>query len=178
MYVSEVKTIPPEVFQTPLQELVYQTLEKLKVPYERVDTEEAITMEDCVAINQRLDMDMVKTLFLCNKKKTLFYLYVTTDQKSFDTKKFCEALEISRVSFAPQELFEEILGVKVGAATIYSVLSDWDRTIQVVFDKDVVEMEYYGCSDGTTTGYMKVKTEDILQKIIPYSKHKFRVIKI
>ena len=86
MYVSEVKTIPPEVFQTPLQELVYQTLEKLKVPYERVDTEEAITMEDCVAINQRLDMDMVKTLFLCNKKKTLFYLYVTTDQKPFDTK--------------------------------------------------------------------------------------------
>ena len=68
--------------------------------------------------------------------------------------------------------------MKVGAATIYSVLSDWDRTIQVVFDKDVVEMEYYGCSDGTTTGYMKVKTEDILQKIIPYSKHKFRVIKI
>lgn len=178
MYVSEVKTIPPEIFQTPLQELVYQTLEKLKVPYERVDTEEAITMEDCVAINQRLDMDMVKTLFLCNKKKTLFYLYVTTDQKPFDTKKFCEALEISRVSFAPQELFEEILGVKVGAATIYSVLSDWDRTIQVVFDKDVVEMEYYGCSDGTTTGYMKVKTEDILQKIIPYSKHKFRVIEI
>lgn len=178
MYVSEVKTIPPEVFQTPLQELVYQTLEKLKVPYERVDTEEAITMEDCVAINQRLDMDMVKTLFLCNKKKTLFYLYVTTDQKPFDTKKFCEALEISRVSFAPQELFEEILGVKIGAATIYSVLSDWDRTIQVVFDKDVVEMEYYGCSDGTTTGYMKVKTEDILQKIIPYSKHKFRVIEI
>lgn len=178
MYVSEVKTIPPEVFQTPLQELVYQTLEKLKVPYERVDTEEAITMEDCVAINQRLDMDMVKTLFLCNKKKTLFYLYVTTDQKPFDTKKFCEALEISRVSFAPQELFEEILGVKIGAATIYSVLSDWDRTIQVVFDKDVVEMEYYGCSDGTTTGYMKVKTEDILQKIIPYSKHKFRAIEI
>lgn len=178
MYVSEVKTIPPEVFQTPLQELVYQTLEKLKVPYERVDTEEAITMEDCVAINQRLDMDMVKTLFLCNKKKTLFYLYVTTDQKPFDTKKFCEALEISRVSFAPQELFEEILGVKIGAATIYSVLSDWDRTIQVVFDKNVVEMEYYGCSDGTTTGYMKVKTEDILQKIIPYSKHKFRVIEI
>ncbi|MGC4019391.1 MAG: YbaK/EbsC family protein [Muricomes sp.] len=45
---------------------------------------------------------MVKTLFLCNKKKTLFYLFVTTGEKPFDTKKFCETLGISRVSFAPK----------------------------------------------------------------------------
>ena len=175
-YVSEVKTDAPEAFKTPLQKKVYQVLEELKIPYKRVDTDEAITMEDCVQINEKLDMDMVKTLFLCNKKKTLFYLFITTDKKPFDTKKFCEALEISRVSFAPKELFEEILGTKIGAATVYSVLDDWDKTIQVIFDQDVADSEYYGCSDGTTTGYMKVKTEDILDKILPYSKHKYKVI--
>lgn len=175
-YVSEVKTDAPEAFKTPLQKKVYQVLAELQIPYKRVDTDEAITMEDCVQINEKLDMDMVKTLFLCNKKKTLFYLFVTTDKKPFDTKKFCEALDISRVSFAPKELFEEILGTKIGAATVYSVLDDWDKTIQVIFDQDVADSEYYGCSDGTTTGYMKVKTEDILNKILPYSKHKYKVI--
>ena len=103
---------------------------------------------------------------------------ITTDKKPFDTKKFCEALEIPRVSFAPQELFEEILGTKIGAATIYSVLDDWDKTIQVIFDQEVADSEYYGCSDGTTTGYMKVKTEDILTKILPHSRHKYKVIGI
>ena len=87
-------------------------------------------------------------------------------------------MEIPRVSFAPQELFEEILRTKIGAATIYSVLDDWDKTIQVIFDQEVTDSEYYGCSDGTTTGYMKVKTEDILSKILPYSRHKYKVIGI
>lgn len=175
-YVSEIKTDAPEAFKTSLQQKVYQVLAELKIPYKRVDTDEAITMEDCVQINAKLDMDMVKTLFLCNKKKTLFYLFITTDKKPFDTKKFCEALEIPRVSFAPQELFEEILETKIGAATIYSVLDDWDKTIQVIFDQEVADSEYYGCSDGTTTGYMKVKTEDILTKILPHSRHKYKVI--
>lgn len=177
-YVSEIKTTAPDKFETPLQKKVYQSLAELKIPYERVDTDEAITMEDCVLINKKLDMDMVKTLFLCNKKKTLFYLFITTDKKPFDTKKFCEALGIPRVSFAPKELFEEILGTKIGAATVYSALTDWDKTIQIVFDQDVADTEYYGCSDGTTTGYMKVKTEDILSKLLPHSKHKYKIISI
>lgn len=175
-YVSEIKTTAPDECKTQLQKKVYQVLEELNIPYERVDTDKAVTMEDCVLINERLDMDMVKTLFLCNKKKTLFYLFITTDNKPFDTKRFCDALQISRVSFAPKELFEEILGTEIGAATVYSTLTDWDKTIQVIFDQDVTEREYYGCSDGTTTGYMKLKTEDILNKLLPYAKHKYKII--
>lgn len=175
-YVSEIKTTAPDECKTQLQKKVYQALEELNIPYERVDTDKAVTMEDCVLINERLDMDMVKTLFLCNKKKTLFYLFITTDNKPFDTKRFCDALQISRVSFAPKELFEEILGTEIGAATVYSTLTDWDKTIQVIFDQDVTVREYYGCSDGTTTGYMKLKTEDILNKLLPYAKHKYKII--
>ena len=36
----------------------------------------------------------------------------------------------------------------------------------------------YGCSDGTTTGYMKLKTKDILEKLLPYSKHRYTVIDV
>lgn len=69
-YVSEIQTEAPHEFQTQLQELVYGTLEKLQIPFERVDTDEAITMEDCVAIDEKLNMNMVKTLFLCNRQQT------------------------------------------------------------------------------------------------------------
>lgn len=47
---SEIQTESPYHFQTQLQELVYETLKKLQIPFERVDTDEAISMEDCVAI--------------------------------------------------------------------------------------------------------------------------------
>ncbi len=32
----------------------------------------------------------------------------------------------------------------------------------------VTSEKWYRCSDGTTTGYMKIKTEDLLHRVLPY----------
>ena len=137
-----------------MQEKTYQALEALKIPFERVDTDEAITMDDCIQIDDKLDMKMVKTLFLCNRQQTAFFLFITTGDKPFRSKDlhsfptrrssdlfrskdFSSALKVSRISFAPAELMLEMLGTKIGAATVFSVLLDVERDIQVVFDKEV-----------------------------------------
>ena len=175
-YVSNPMQEPPRTFRNPLQEKVYAALTALQIDYQRVDTDEAITMEDCVRIDEVLSMQMVKTLFLCNRQQTAFYLFITCGDKPFRSKDFSTALGISRVSFAPSERMEELLGTKIGAATVFSALLDTARDVQIVFDHDVAAGEWYGCSDGTTTGYMKLKTEDILQKLLPYAKHDYTVI--
>ncbi len=178
IYVSEIKNSKPQKYKTDLQEKVYQTLAYLQIPYERVDTDEVITMEDCIAVNERLDMKMVKTLFLCNRQQTEFYLFVTCGDKPFRSKDFSTALKVSRVSFAPSELMETMLGTKIGAATVFSSLFDTESRVRIVFDKEVLAEEYYGCSDGTTTGYMKLKTEDIYQKFLEYTRHTPSVIEV
>lgn len=165
-YVSTPYKTSPGQFRNPLQEKVYAALEELHIPYERVDTDEAITMEDCVQINEKLNMKMVKTLFLCNRQHTAFYLYITAGDKPFRAKDFSAALEVSKVSFAPSELMEQMLGTKIGAATVFSALLESARDVQIVFDKDVTAEGWYGCSDGTTTGYLKIKTEDILRRLL------------
>ncbi len=175
-YVSNPTREPPRTFRNPLQEKVYAALTDLQIDYQRVDTDEAITMEDCVRIDEVLSMQMVKTLFLCNRQQTAFYLFITCGDKPFRSKDFSTALGISRVSFAPSERMEELLGTKIGAATVFSALLDTAKDVQIVFDHDVAAGEWYGCSDGTTTGYMKLKTEDILQKLLPCTKHDYTVI--
>ncbi|HLQ40563.1 MAG TPA: YbaK/EbsC family protein [Tetragenococcus sp.] len=97
---------------------------------------------------------------------------MTLGEESQDIiKDFSHALDISRVSFASKYLFEKMLGAKIGAATIYSALLDHENKIQIVIDKAVVADEFYVCSDGTTTCYMKVKTSDIVDKFLPYTQH-------
>ena len=177
-YVSEISTAAPKSFSTPLQEKVYQTLEVLGIPFERVDTDEAVTMDDCVLIDEKLDMKMVKTLFLCNRRKTEFYLFVTAGDKPFSSKEFSGALGVSRVSFAPAELMTEMLGTRIGAATVFSALLDTARDVRFVFDRDVLKEEWYGCSDGTTTGYMKVGTERIVHDFLPYAKQTLQIIEV
>ena len=176
--VSEVFTTPPKEFKSELQKQVYAALNELNIPFKRVDNDPAITMADCAEINNKLNCTVVKTLFLCNRQKTKFYLFVMPDGKPFVTKNFGAALGVSRVSFAPPELLFEKVGVEVGATTVFGLLLDKENEIRTVFDKEDLKDEYYGCTDSTTTGYMRVKTDDSIEKFLPYVKHGYEIIDI
>lgn len=178
MHVGKIQTIAPEERKTPLQEMTYKTLEELGIPFERVDTDEMITMEDCAAVNDKLDMKMVKTLFLCDRKQTRFYLFITVGDKPFRSKEFSGALGVARLSFAPVELMERMLGTKIGAATVFSALLDTAKDVQIVFDEEVISERWYGCSDGTTTGYMKIETACILDDFLPHVGRKPIIVKV
>jgi Ala-tRNA(Pro) deacylase len=170
-FVGEVITAEPFKFHTPLQQMVYELFKEKCVAYERVDCDPAITMEDCIRIDDRLNMKTVKTLFLCNRQQTNFYLVVTTAGKPFVTKDFSAAMGVSRVSFASVELLQSILGTPVGAATVLGLLSDKEMKVQLVIDNDILEQEWYGCSDGTTTSYLKLSTAWIIDDFIPFTGH-------
>lgn len=177
-YVSEIMKEAPQKFLTVLQRETYRSLENLEIPFERVETAEAITMSDCQEINQKLSMEMVKTLFLTNRQKTAFYLLVTTGEKPFNAKAFSQALGVPRVSFASVDLMEEILGARIGAATIFSGLLATAKDVTFVLDEAVIQQTFYGCSDGTTTNYLKIKTQDILTKYLPSIKNEVKIIEL
>lgn len=177
IYVSDIQSSAPKNFKNELQFLAYKTLDELKIPYERVDTDEIITMEDCAAVNEKLQMKMVKTLFLCTRHQQELFLFITSGDKRFDSKTFSGALGVSRVSFAPEEAMHQILGTNIGAATIFSMLLDTAKPVQLVIDADVLAEKYYGCSDGTTTGYMKLVTSEVIERILPAAHHSYKVYK-
>ena len=127
---------------------------------------------------QKKVYEVLETLFLCNRQQTDFYLFITVGNKPFRSKDFSNALGVARVSFAPIEQMESMLGTKIGAATVFSSLLDTGNKVQIVFDKEVFSAKWYGCSDGTTTGYMKVQTEDICKKFLPYTNHILSVIEV
>lgn len=175
-YVSEIHETGPKKFENDLQKKTYEALESLDIPFERVDTDEAVTMDDCVMINKKLNMKMVKTLFLCNRQKTSFYVYVLAGDRQFDCKGFSCALDVPRMSFAPEEKMREILGTRIGAATVFSALLSSASNVEFVIDSSVASQRYYGCSDGTTKGYLKIETEKILHVFLPYSGHTAKII--
>lgn len=176
--VSEVKTTRPKQYKNELHRRVYDTLAQLAIPFERVDNEPALTMEDCIAIDERLQVKTVKTLLLCNRQKTAFYLFVTPGDKPFVTKNFSRALGVSRVSFAPQESLGTLLGTEIGATTVLTLTEDKDNAVRLVIDKEVMAYEYYGCTDSTTTGYMRLKRRDVTEKYLPFTHHEATIIEV
>ncbi|MBQ4012997.1 MAG: prolyl-tRNA synthetase associated domain-containing protein [Bacteroidales bacterium] len=165
--VSEPLTTPPAAFTTELQRKVYEAFAALGIPFSRVDTDPGITMEDCQHIDAKIGVHIVKTIFLCNRQQTEFYLYVTTDDKPFVTREFCGALGIPRVSFASAEKLWELTGVEVGATTMLSAILPQAAPVHLVMDRGVAAADWYACTDGTATCFVKIRTKDLLEKYIP-----------
>jgi Ala-tRNA(Pro) deacylase len=159
------------VFVNETQRKVYAVLERLGIPVERIDNDPAVTMEDCEAVDAALGVPTVKTLLLCNRQQTMFYLYVMPGDKPFSTKDFGASLQISRVSFAPAEKLREFLGTEVGATTPLSLVADPDKRVRLIIDKAAVAPEAIGFPDGTTTCYMRMRTTDLLGQFIPAAGH-------
>ena len=86
------------------------------------------------------------------------------------------ALGISRVSFASAEDLGRIIGVLPGASTILGVLMESAQDVKLIIDREVAEAEYLCCPDGTRTGYIKLRTSDVLEKLVPFSGHSYTVI--
>ena len=175
-YVSAPISTPPPTFSSPLQQKVYESFTALGIPFERVDTDPGLTMEDCQHIDAKIGVRIVKTVFLCNRQQTEFWLYVTSDDKPFVTREFCGALGIPRVSFASAEHLERLTGVKVGATTVLSAILPKAKDVHLVMDRSVAENEWFACTDGTATCFVKIRTRELLDKYIPTSGHTLQII--
>lgn len=178
LHFSEISTTAPTDERIPLEKEVYAVLDKLKIPYERVDHEAAATMEECVEIDKYLGVEIRKNIFLCNRKKTSFFLLIMPANKPFVTKDLSDKLGCSRLSFAPEEYLEEYLGVKSGSATVMGVLNDEDDYVQVLIDKEVADDEWYGCNPGINTSHIKIKTKQLLDVFLPYARHRAKIVEL
>ena len=172
MYISEVTALAPQEDRGELENRVYKELQKLQIPFERVDNDSVETMEECTEISEKLGAEIRKTIVLCNRKKTMFFLVVLPAEKHFDTKTFCEKVGCPRVSFASPESMEAKLGVLPGSATIMSVLNDPERSVQVIIDKEVADAEWFACNPGANTTHIRLATEKLLKVFLPHVFHK------
>ena len=64
IYVSEeiYTTAPTDEGRLPKEMAVYELLDKLKIPYERIDHDAADTMEACELVDEKLGVTMCKNL--------------------------------------------------------------------------------------------------------------------
>lgn len=150
---------------------VYDLLDNLGIEYERVDHEEANTMEACEAVDQALDVAMCKNLFLCNRQETQFYLLMMPGDKPFKTKDISKQIGSARLSFGKAEFMEEYLDINPGAVSVMGLMNDTEKRVQLLIDKPILESEFVGCHPCVNTSSMKMKTKDVLEKFLPTVGH-------
>ena len=157
---------------------VYDLLDSLGVSYQRIDHEATMTMEACAAVDEVLDATICKNLLLCNRQCTAFYLLMMPGEKSFKTSTFSKQIGSSRLSFAAPEYMEEYLDITPGSLSVMGLMNDRDHHVQLMIDEDVLKGEYIGLHPCINTSSLRLRTEDLMQKLIPAMEHEPHIVTI
>ena len=155
----------------------YDLLDSLGIEYERVDHEEANTMEACAAVDEVLAPAVIcKNLFLCNTQKTKFYLLMIKNDKKFKTKEISKQINSSRLSFAPPEYMEKFLDITPGSASVMGLMNDKNNEVTLLVDEDVLQAEYFGCHPCINTSSLRLKVEDVFGKFLDAVHHEYLTV--
>lgn len=150
---------------------VYDFLDALGIEYQRVDHEAAMTIDACEEIDRILEISICKNLFLCNRQETSFYLLMMPGDKKFKTKDLSAQINSARLSFGKPEYMEEFLDITPGSLSVLGLMNDKEQRVQLLIDEDILKEPYIGCHPCINTSSLKIRTQDMMEKIIPEMKH-------
>jgi len=157
----------------------YDLLDSLGIEYERVDHEEANTMEACLTIDEVLAPAVIcKNLFLCNAQKTKFYLLMIREDKKFLTKDISKQINSARLSFGPAEYMEQFLNITPGSVSVLGLMNDKENNVTLLVDEDVLAAEYFGCHPCINTSSLRLKIADIFGPFLQAVHHEYTVVKL
>ena len=149
----------------------YALLDSLGIEYRRVDHEHADTIEASEQVEGLLECKICKNLFLTNRQQTDFYLLIMPGEKPFKTKLLSKQIGSARLSFASPEHMEKYLDITPGSVSILGLMNDKGGAVRLLVDRDLLKEEYFGCHPCINTSSLRLKTADVLEKLLPAMGH-------
>lgn len=83
-----------------------------------------------------------------------------------------------RLDHEPAMNTEEFLDITPGSVSVMGLMNDVNHRVQLVIDADVLKSEYFGCHPCINTSSLKIRTEDLLGKIIPAMGHEPVIVEL
>ena len=178
-------TIDPELYKgrpknerIAREERCYDLLDALGIEYFRADHDYADTIEVCHEVEKVLGCEICKNLLLTNRQMTDIYLLLMPGDKPFKTKLLSKQIGSARLSFASEEQMLRHLDITPGSLSVLGLMNDRDKAVRLLIDRDLLKEEYIGCHPCINSSTLKIRTADILDKLLPVIEHEPAVVEL
>ena len=168
----------PSDTRIPKEERCYELLDRLGVAYARVDHEHADTIEACHEIEKLLGCEICKNLFLTNRQMTELWLLLMPGEKPFKTKLLSKQIGSARLSFAGAEQMLRYLDITPGSVSVLGLMNDSENRVRLLIDRDLLLQEFIGMHPCINTSSLRIRTSDVLEKLLPAMKHKPTIVEL
>ena len=71
---------------------------------------------------------------------------------------------------------EQFLDITPGSVSVMGLMNDKEKRVQLLMDEDVLKGEYIGCHPCINTSSLRIRTEDMMQKVIPAMEHTPQIV--
>ena len=98
--------------------------------------------------------------------------------KAFKTKELSAQIQSARLSFAPEEYMEKFLDITPGSVSVLGLMNDTEHQVKLLIDEEVLDSEYFGCHPCINTSSLRMRTADLIEKVLPAMGHDFVKVKL
>ena len=140
---------------------VKEKLSEMDITYRIVEHPPALTTEEADRYIEGEEGVKTKTLFLCNKKSKAYYLVVTEGEKPIDMKHLEKLIPTKGLHFCSEEKLMDKLGLPAGTVSIFGLLNNEDRDVNVILDKGILAERYITFHPNVNTATAFITMDDM-----------------
>ena len=142
---------------------VKEYLNSMGIQFKIVEHEPAYTTEEADKYIEGYDGVRTKTMFICNKKKTNYYMIIMDDSKILDMNKFKEIVSEKQMKMASEESLKEKLGIKPGMVSPFGLLNNDEKDVKIYMDKEIITEEIMTFHPNDNTKTLFITTKDLFK---------------
>ncbi len=155
---------------------LFAMLDSLGIQTKTYEHSAVFTVAESLDIEKAMPGGHTKNLFLKDKKDRLF-LVVALNDAAIDMKTLHKTLACDRLSFGKADLLEEVLGIKPGSVTPFSIMNDTAARVTIVLDATMMDellLNYHPLENTATTA---IACEDLM-RFIRATGHEPRILPV
>ena len=155
---------------------LFAMLDSLGIQSKTYEHPAVFTVAESLDIEKAMPGGHTKNLFLKDKKNRLF-LVVALNDAAIDMKSLHKTLACDRLSFGKADLLEEVLGIKPGSVTPFSIMNDTAARVTIVLDATMMDeplLNYHPLENTATTA---IACEDLM-RFIRATGHEPRILPV
>ena len=142
---------------------VKEYLNALGIQCKIVEHEPAYTTEEADKYIEGHEGVRTKTMFICNKKKTNYYMIIMDDSKRLDMNKFKEIVSEKQMKMASEEALKEKLGIEPGMVSPFGLLNNDEKDVKIYMDKQIITEEIMTFHPNDNTKTLFITTKDLFK---------------
>ncbi len=119
---------------------LFARLDALDIAHKTHDHPPVFTVEESAAIKAELPGAHTKNLFLKDKAGA-FFLICAEAHAPIKINKLHPVLGRKRLSFGKPEPLYDLLGVRPGSVTLFSIINDTDAQVRLIIDKTLADAD-------------------------------------